>query len=138
VNFAFAAVVLFFLFAPGVFFRRACLSYPLSRRYAASSASDEIAYAAVPAVVIQFLMVEAIQHWSSYRVDFASLGALLVGARGEEGQAEAFRQLVRCSTCSDRELKLGTMVLRRGIGILREETCACSKIGHSLSSVQIQ
>jgi hypothetical protein len=64
VSFAFAAVVLFLLFAPGIVFRRAYLSYPLSRRYAASSASDEVAYAAVPAVVLQFLMVELIQHWS--------------------------------------------------------------------------
>ncbi len=92
-NFAFAAVVLFLLFAPGVIFRRAYLSYPLSRRYAASSASDEVAYAAVPAVVLQFLMVEAIQHCSPYRVDFASLGVLLVGAHGEDAQAEVFRRL---------------------------------------------
>jgi hypothetical protein len=93
VSFAFAAVILFLLFAPGIVFRRAYLSYPLSRRYAASSASDEVAYAAVPAVVLQFLMVELIQHWSSYRVDFASLGVLLIGAHGEEAQAKAFRQL---------------------------------------------
>lgn len=92
-NFAFAAVVLFLLFAPGVVFRRAYLSYPLSKRYAASSASDEVAYAAVPAVVLQFLMLEAVQHLSSYRADFTFLGELLVGTHADSTQDAAFRSL---------------------------------------------
>ena len=92
-NLAFAAVMVFLLFAPGVIFRRAYLSYPLSKRYAASSASDEVAYAAVPAVVLQFLMLETVQHMSSYRVDFVSLGDLLVGTHADAAQDAAFRAL---------------------------------------------
>jgi hypothetical protein len=47
----------------------------------------------VPAVFLQVLTVEAIQHWSSYRIDFDFLGVLLAGAHSSSAQNAAFHQL---------------------------------------------
>lgn len=91
---AFAAVELFLLFAPGVIFRRSYLSYPFSKRFSASSASDEVLWAIIPAIALHLLGLAVLGLcWPQYGVDFQTLGVLLVGAKDDAASAAAFGNL---------------------------------------------
>jgi hypothetical protein len=89
---ALSAVLLLVLFLPGVIARRSYLSYPFSKKYSVSSMTDEVALSVIPALILQFLMLEIVESTTSYRVDFQQLSAILTGG-SEVATAIAFQDL---------------------------------------------
>ena len=89
---AFSAFVLFILVAPGVLLRRTYLSQPFAKRFSATSATDEIVWAIVPALLLHAFALGCIRQLG-YAVDFAALGHLLVGAKEDAALEAAFRSL---------------------------------------------
>ena len=92
---AFSAAVLFLVFVPGVILRRSYLSEPFSKAYFKSSFSDEVGFAVIPALILQVMMIFVTEASTQYRIDFRTLGVLLVGAHDESAQAAAFESLQR-------------------------------------------
>lgn len=90
---AFSTAVLLLVFIPGVILRRSYLSEPFSKTYVRSSFSDEVGFAVFPALILQVLMILAVECFSSYRIDFKTLGVLTVGAHDEHAQTIAFENL---------------------------------------------
>jgi hypothetical protein len=95
VSLAFSAVVLFLIFVPGVVFFRSYFSEPFSKSYIKSTFADQIGFALIPALVLQLLMLCVVEATTSYRIDFRTLGILMVGAHEESAQAAAFVNLER-------------------------------------------
>lgn len=91
---ALSAVLLLGLFLPGVIARRSYLSYPFSKKYSISTITDEVALSVIPALLLQFLMVEIVAGFTCYRVDLQQLGALVTGG-SDATTAIAFQNLQR-------------------------------------------
>src|SRR2546422_204842 len=89
---AFAAVVLFVLVAPGVIARRTYLSHPFAKRFAATTPTDEVVWAIIPAIVLHLFAIWCVQALG-YRINFAVLGHLLVGAKEDSALEAAFLDL---------------------------------------------
>lgn len=79
-NVVLSGAVLLILSLPGIIARRVYLSFPYAKRYAITSIADEIALSIIPALLLQFAMVEAVEYFTSYRVDLVLLGDLLTGS----------------------------------------------------------
>lgn len=90
-NIAFAAIVLFLIFAPGVIGRQVYLSYPLSKQRA-SAMSEEVALAVIPTILVHLLMFWLIGNLG-YHIHFPTLGTLLLGAHDDTRVAAAFRNI---------------------------------------------
>jgi hypothetical protein len=89
---ALSAVLLLVLFLPGVIARRSYLSYPFAKKYSSSTIADEVALSVIPALVLQFLMIELVARYTPYRVDLQELSAMLVGG-SDATTAIAFQNL---------------------------------------------
>lgn len=93
---ALAAVELFLLFAPGLIFRRAYLSYPFAKRFAASNATDEVVLAIIPAILLHLgAMSIGRLLFPGVSADFADLGLLLVGTQADAATIEVFSRFGR-------------------------------------------
>jgi len=90
-NIAFPALLLFLLILPGLLFRRGFLNPPLP----ATSLTDEIAWAVIPAVILHLSATALIESTTDYRVDFGTLGQLLLGVQRDVAIAADFRELGR-------------------------------------------
>jgi len=95
VSLAFSAVVLFLIFVPGVIFSRSYFSEPFSKAYIKSTITDQVGFALIPALVLQVLAIAVVETTTSYRIDFRSLGILIVGGHEGSAQAAAFGNLER-------------------------------------------
>ncbi len=92
---AFSAVLIFLIFAPGAILRRSYLSGRFSKKFIYSTALDEIVWAIVPGTLLHLLMLFVVQQFSGYRLDFATLGFLLVGTKEDANTVRAFQVLGR-------------------------------------------
>ena len=92
-NLAPAAALLFFVFLPGLIFRRSYLSGAFSRKYSSSSITDEILASVIPAALFQAGAVIIVDRYSGYRVNFATLGVLLNGSHSDAAIEDAFRSI---------------------------------------------
>lgn len=90
-NVALSAALLLILSLPGIIARRVYLSFPFAKRYAITSIADEIALSVIPALLLQFVMMEMVEYLTSYRVDLVLLGDLLTGSA--RATAAAFANL---------------------------------------------
>ena len=92
-NLVFSAALLLVIFAPGAIFRRSYLSGDFSRKYITTSPSDEAAYAILPAVFLQVVMILSVERYTHYSVDFRALGILLSGDTDHEALIRAFQDI---------------------------------------------
>lgn len=82
-NLAFGTILVFLILLPGVLFRLFYYSAPFSKRFFKSNLLDDVAWSVIPGILIQFLGVSVILHFTPYKIDFGSLAILLVGKSEE-------------------------------------------------------
>jgi hypothetical protein len=92
---AFSAVLIFLIFAPGAILRRSYLSGRFSKKFIYSSAIDEVIWAIIPGTLLHLMMIFFTQAVTDYRVDFSTLGLLLVGAKEDANTLRVFNILGR-------------------------------------------
>lgn len=92
---AFSAVLIFLIFAPGAILRRSYLSGRFSKKFIYSTPVDELVWAIVPGALLHLAMIYGLHTFTAYRIDFTTLGFLLVGARDDAHVARAFAALNR-------------------------------------------
>jgi len=91
---ALAAIVLLWVATPGIIARRAYLSFPFAKRYSASSVSDEVIWAVLPAVALHSIALSVVQSWDlGYRASFGDLGLLLMGPKTDLETAALFSRV---------------------------------------------
>ncbi|MGH7839959.1 MAG: hypothetical protein ACREQT_00360 [Candidatus Binataceae bacterium] len=90
-NLAVPAVLLFLLVLPGLLFRRGYLKPPFPQ----TALTDEIAWALIPAVALHITAIAAVETFSSYRIDFKTLGLLLTGVQNDATVTSDFSDLGR-------------------------------------------
>jgi hypothetical protein len=77
-NLLFASVLLFIIFSPGIIFRWSYFSPPFSRRTIQSTIFQDIFWAIIPGLFINFVCLALIKKYYNIEIDFKTLGFLLL------------------------------------------------------------
>lgn len=92
-NIAFTTILLFIILAPGYLSRKAYSSSKLSVRDLNKNIVNELIWSIIPALTLHILFISIIHNFTSYYIDFKSLGNLIIGVKESSKVDESFRSL---------------------------------------------
>ena len=85
-SFAISTVLLFIIVAPGLVARFCYFTFPFANKVRSIDFITEVFWSVIPGFIIQFLGVALVERFSSFRVSFPIIGALLMGTRDGNDQ----------------------------------------------------
>jgi len=85
-SFAISTVLLFIIVAPGLVARFCYFTFPFANKVRSIDFITEVFWSVIPGFIIQFLGVGLVERFSSFRVSFPIIGALLMGTRDGNDQ----------------------------------------------------
>ena len=77
-NFIFVTVLIFILLVPGFLLRLAYFSAPFSRKFTGTNLIADLSWSIVPALILHFIGIGVVEHFSNYYFQFDYLGPLLL------------------------------------------------------------